>query len=117
VFWPYRTGGMQDSASELRRIPLPRTRVNKGQKDAWLCGNIGGGFAHGGDGEALGLALGLAVVAAPLLGTAVSPVVSRSLRPSSSCPPVGSGTVEGFVPSSVSEVGSVEGSGSTVVAW
>ena len=36
------------------------------------------GFAHGGEGEALalGLALGLAVVSAPLLGTVVSPVVS-----------------------------------------
>src|SRR5215208_4469109 len=29
-FWPYRTGAMQDPASELRRIPLPRTPVNKG---------------------------------------------------------------------------------------
>ncbi len=77
------------------------------------------GFAHGADGEALalGLALGLAVVAAPLLGIAVSPVVSRSLRPPSSCPPVGSGTVEGLVPSSATEVGSVEGSGSTAGAW
>ncbi len=75
------------------------------------------GFAHGGEGEALalevalGLALGLAVVAAPPLGAVVSPVVSRSLCPSSSCPPVGSGTVEGLVPSSASGVGSVEGAG------
>src|SRR5215211_2429302 len=28
-FWPYRTGAMQDRASELRRIHLPRTWVNK----------------------------------------------------------------------------------------
>ena len=68
-------------------------------------------------GLALGGALGLAVVSAPLLGT-VSPVVSRSLCPPSSCPPVGSGTVEGFVPSSVaSGVASVEGAGGTAGAW
>jgi hypothetical protein len=73
------------------------------------------GFAHGGEGEAL--ALGLAVVAAPLIGTAVSsPVVSRSLCPSPSCPPVGSGTVEGLVPSSASGVGSGEGAGGTAGA-
>jgi hypothetical protein len=28
-FWPYRTGAMQDPVSELRRITLPRSRVNK----------------------------------------------------------------------------------------
>src|SRR5215204_674023 len=28
-FWPYRTGSMQDPASELPRIPLPHTWVNK----------------------------------------------------------------------------------------
>src|SRR5215217_2890975 len=28
-FWPYRSGAMQDPANELRRIPLPRTRVNR----------------------------------------------------------------------------------------
>jgi hypothetical protein len=30
--WAYRTGTMQDPANELPRIPLLRTRVNKGQK-------------------------------------------------------------------------------------
>lgn len=60
-------------------------------------------------------ALGLTVVAAPLLGT-VSPVVSRSLCPSSSCPPVGSGTVEGLVPSSASGVDFVVGAGGTAGA-
>jgi hypothetical protein len=69
-------------------------------------------------GLALGGALGLAVVSAPLLGTAVSPVVSRSFCPSSSCPPVGSGTVEGFVPSSVaSGADFVVGAGGTAGAW
>src|SRR5215204_4249123 len=29
-FWPYRTGAMQDPASELPRIPLLRTLVNRG---------------------------------------------------------------------------------------
>jgi hypothetical protein len=33
-FWPYRTGAMQDAANELRRIPLPRTSVNRGKKRA-----------------------------------------------------------------------------------
>jgi hypothetical protein len=28
--WPYRTGAMQNVVYELRRIPLPRTPVNKG---------------------------------------------------------------------------------------
>ena len=104
--------------------------MNKGQKEAWLCRNIVGGFAYGGEGEALedalglalggvlGLALGgvlgLAVVAAPPLGTAVSPVVSRSLC--SSCPPVGSGTVEGLVLSSASGVDSVVGAVGTAGA-
>ncbi len=97
-----------------------------GKKEAWLCGNIGGGFAHGAEGEALALevalglalggVLGLAVVAAPPLGTAVSPVVSRSPCPSSSCPSVGSGTVEALVPSSASGVDSVEGAGGTAGA-
>src|SRR5215208_2784614 len=31
-FWPYRTGAMQDPGYELPRIPLPRTRVNKGKE-------------------------------------------------------------------------------------
>ena len=72
-----------------------------------------------GEGEALTLevALGLAVVAAPLLGIAVSPVVSRSLCPSPSCPLVGSGTVEGLLPSSARGVDSVEGAGGTAGAW
>src|SRR5215217_1618089 len=30
-FSPYRTGAIQDPASELPRIPLPRTTVNKGK--------------------------------------------------------------------------------------
>src|SRR5215207_2679794 len=29
-FWPYRGGAMRKAGYELRRIPLPRTRVNKG---------------------------------------------------------------------------------------
>jgi hypothetical protein len=33
VFWTYRTGVMRDPASELRRITLPRTPVNKGKKE------------------------------------------------------------------------------------
>ena len=30
--WPCRTRAMHDPASELRRMPLPRTRVNKGKR-------------------------------------------------------------------------------------
>src|SRR5215208_5856997 len=30
-FWPHRTGAMQDPVSELRRISLPRTPLNKGK--------------------------------------------------------------------------------------
>src|SRR4028119_2489238 len=106
---------MRDSEFGLPRIALPRTPVNSGQKGRVAVRQYRRGFAHGADGEAL--ALGLAVVvAAPLLGIAVSPVVSRSLRPPSSCPPVGSGTVEGLVPSSASGVGSVEGAGGTAGA-
>jgi hypothetical protein len=33
-FWPYRGGAIQDRESELLRIPLPRTSVNKGKKKA-----------------------------------------------------------------------------------
>src|SRR5215218_8176240 len=29
--WPYRSGAMHDPANEFPRIPLPRTRVNKGR--------------------------------------------------------------------------------------
>jgi hypothetical protein len=31
-FWQPRTRAMQDRACGLRRIPIPRTRVNKGKK-------------------------------------------------------------------------------------
>src|SRR5688500_4584399 len=31
-FWPYRTGAMHNVVYELRRISLPRTRVNKGER-------------------------------------------------------------------------------------
>src|SRR5919112_6389063 len=31
----YRGGAIQDRGYELRRIPIPRTRVNKGKKEDW----------------------------------------------------------------------------------
>src|SRR5829696_541334 len=34
--WPYRDGAMQDVGYELRRIPIPRTRVNKGKRKGWV---------------------------------------------------------------------------------